>query len=178
MRIFPTALAACLVAVIAAPAFAADMTGGRWNDGRAPAASVDVERAPGGWGYGAPPAEERVIPFSANLPACDAPPVLAEISSSFDRREARFWNSGLRIVDIEHVRDVAFRPWGASFIPRRHCTAVAHVTHGERVREHRVNYQIREELGVLWNASYGVDWCVVGVERHLHAAPECRMMLP
>ncbi|MGP9822689.1 hypothetical protein ACTZWW_21905 [Salinarimonas sp. NSM] len=150
--------------------------------GAALAADYGARGAPddrlGGWYYGAPPAEERVIPFTGAVPACDAPTVLATISAEFNRREARFWNSELRVVGIEGVRSVAFRPWSESFFPRRFCTATAAVAHGPVVRHHRVNYLIREELGILATSSHDVEWCVIGVERHLHAAPNCEMMLP
>ncbi|WP_156917430.1 hypothetical protein [Salinarimonas rosea] len=171
MRRTMTAVTAALVATIgmavAGAALAADVTARGGPDDRL-----------GGWFYGAPPAEERVIPFSGEVPACDAPTVLATISAEFNRREARFWDSELRVVGIEEVRPVAFRPWSDSFFPRRFCTATAAVAHGPVVRHHRVNYLVREELGILAQSSHDVEWCVVGIERHLHAAPNCEMMLP
>ncbi|WP_372425348.1 hypothetical protein [Salinarimonas chemoclinalis] len=172
MRGTMTAVTAALAATVAGMTFA----------GAAIAADYGARGAPddrlGGWFSGAPPAEERVSPFSGAVPACDAPTVLATISAEFDRREARFWDSELRVVGIERVRDVAFRPWSQSFVPRRYCTATAAVAHGPVVRHHRVNYLIREELGIFATSSHDVEWCVVGVERHLHAAPNCEMMLP
>ncbi|MGJ3264266.1 MAG: hypothetical protein ACFE0R_13620 [Salinarimonas sp.] len=161
------AFVATVAATLAGAALAADVSRG-----------VATEDRLGGWFYGAPPAEERVIPFSGEVPACDSPTVLATIASEFNRREARFWDSALRVVGIEHVRSVAFRPWTDSFFPRRFCTATAAVAEGPVVRHHRVNYLIREELGVISWSSHDVEWCVVGVERHLHAAPNCEMMLP
>ena len=158
------AAAAC-AALFAAPALAADF-------------GVGGEDRRGGWFYGAPPAEERVIPFTGVVPSCDAPDVLSTIAGEFNSREATFWNSGLRIAGIDHVRAVAFRPWTTAFFPRRFCSGVAHVAMGEHVREHRVEYLIREELGVFGQSSHDVEWCVVGVERHLHAAPGCAMMRP
>lgn len=164
------------LAALALPAVAADY------GARGPfAPDVGVEGRLGGWYYGAPPAEERTIPFEGTVPACDAQTILSTIAAEFNRREDRFWGSGLRIVGIDHVRAVAFRPWGDSFFPRRFCTAVAHVAdlaRPEHVRQHRVNYLIREELGVFVQSSHDVEWCVIGVERHLHAAPNCEMMLP
>lgn len=167
MRKTILALAAAFAASFGASALAADL-----GPGPAPQDRL------GGWYYGAPPAEERVIPFDGTVPACDAPTILATISGEFNRREARFWNSGLRIVDITHVAPVASRPWGESFFPRRFCTATASVAQGPVVRHHRVNYLVREELGAFLQASHDVEWCVIGIERHLHAAPNCEMMLP
>lgn len=164
MRATILAMTAVLAAAFAGPARAAD---------------VEVEGALGGWYWGAPPAEERVVPFTGTVPACDAAGILSTIAREFNSREARYWNSGLRVVAIEDVRDVAFRPWTDSFAPRRFCQATAAVAEGDHVRHHRVNYLIREELGpILFVSGHDVEWCVVGVERHLHAAPNCRMMLP
>jgi hypothetical protein len=173
MRKAILALVSAVAATVAAPAVAADY------GARAP--DVGVEGRLGGWYYGAPPAEERTVPFAGTVPGCDAQTILSTITAEFNRREDRFWGSGLRIVGIDDVRSVAFRPWGDSFIPRRYCTAVAHVSDLARpdlVREHRVNYLIREELGVFLQSSHDVEWCVIGVERHLHAAPNCEMMTP
>jgi hypothetical protein len=125
----------------------------------------------------APPAEARLIGPADTLPACETPAVLGNIQNRFASREQRFWDSPLRIVGYEDVRHVAHRPWGAAYIPRRFCAATALVDNGTEVRRHRVNYVIAEELGFA-GYGYGVQWCVTGVERHLHAAPNCRMMMP
>ena len=125
----------------------------------------------------APPAEVRVVPHEDTLPACETPAVLAEIQKEFAYREAKFWNSSLRVVGYENIRHVALRPWGPAYIPRRYCTATAQVNDGLRVTEQRVNYVILEDLGFA-GYGYNVHWCVTGVERHLHAAPDCRLMTP
>jgi hypothetical protein len=125
----------------------------------------------------APPAEVRVAPQVDRLPACETPAVLSNIQNRFASREQKFWNSPLRIVAYEDIRHVANRPWGEAFIPRRFCSATAHVDDGQRVTARRVNYVIVEDLGFAGHG-YGVQWCVTGVERHLHAAPNCRMMMP
>jgi hypothetical protein len=124
----------------------------------------------------APPAAPAVSQVD-RLPACETPAVLANIQSRFGSREQKFWDSPLRIVAYEDIRHVAHRPWGESFIPRRFCSATAHVDDGQRVTPRRVNYVIVEDLGFAGHG-YGVQWCVTGVERHLHAAPNCRMMMP
>lgn len=125
----------------------------------------------------APAAEVRAVPHVERLPVCETPAVLANIQKEFAYREAKFWNSSLRVVGYENIRHVALNPWGGDHIPRRYCSATAHVDDGHRVTERRVNYVILEDLGFAGHG-YGVQWCVTGVERHLHAAPNCRMMMP
>ncbi|MFN3687184.1 hypothetical protein [Salinarimonas sp.] len=145
------------------------------------ASAADLARVPTRapvTGSGTPPAEQRVIPYSGVIPTCDAPAVLAEINRAFDRRESRFWDSPLRIVGFEHPRLVAHRPWSRSFVPRNFCSATALVQEGPHMRRHEVAYIVREETGYLFGSTWKVDWCVTGVERHLHAAPNCRMMRP
>ena len=59
--------------------------------------------------------------YDAVLPPCDA--ALGTIQSRFATREGRFWNSDLRIVGFKHIRQIAFRPWVESAIPRKFCVA-------------------------------------------------------
>lgn len=152
MRVMKALLiAACATAAPLAPALA--------GDGRGPAA------------------EERLIAWRGELPACGDAGVLSDITARFARREAGFWNSALRIGGYERVREVAFRPWGASYIPRRFCSATAHVSDGERTHRRRVDYMIIDGMGDI-GFGWRVQYCVSGVERHLHAAPDCRMMQP
>lgn len=126
-------------------------------------------------GRNAPPAEQREIAWRGATPACDDSRVLAEITARFAHREGGFWNSALRISGYDKVRETASRPWGASYIPRRFCTGFAHVEGMARPR--RVDFVIIEGMGPI-GLGWGVQYCVSGVERHLHAAPDCRMMRP
>jgi len=120
------------------------------------------------------PAERREVPFDASIPACNDPSVLAKIASRFATRESRFWNSPLTIVSYERIRDLAWRPWGLDFIPRRFCSGVVLVSDGHK---RRVDYSIREDLGPI-GATWGVDWCVAGLDRHYAHAPNCKMARP
>jgi hypothetical protein len=124
----------------------------------------------------APPAAPAVAQVD-RLPACETPAVLSNIQNRFASREQKFWDSPLRIAGYEDVRHVANRPWGADYIPRRFCSATAHVDDGQRVTRRSVHYVIVEDLGFAGHG-YGVQWCVTGVERHFHAAPGCRLMMP
>ena len=61
--------------------------------------------------------------YSGDVPACDTPSALSKIQRDFSTTESRFWNSKLTIDRIEHAREVAFRPWGEEYMPRRYCRA-------------------------------------------------------
>jgi hypothetical protein len=112
--------------------------------------------------------------YDALVPLCDHPGVLGQISGKFGHKESEYWNSQLEIRSIERVREAAFRPWAAQSIPRRFCSGVARVSDGTR---HAVHYSIAETsswLGVFW----GVEWCVVGLDRNWAYNPACLMAKP
>jgi hypothetical protein len=110
--------------------------------------------------------------YDGVLPPCEA--ALDKIASRFAQKEAEFWNSNLQILDFERVREIAFRPWAAGTIPRRFCSAVALVSDG---RKHGVSYWIGEDTGMI-GASWGVEWCVVGLDRNWAYNPACKMARP
>lgn len=110
--------------------------------------------------------------YDGLLPACDA--ALGKISSRFAEKEARFWNSDLQILGYEKVREIAYSPWARGTIPRRFCTATAFVSDG---RKHTVNYWIGEDTGMI-GMTWGVEWCVVGLDRNWAYNPRCKMARP
>jgi hypothetical protein len=110
--------------------------------------------------------------YTGDLPPCEAG--LGTISSRFEEKEARFWNSNLQILGYERVRQTAYSPWAKGTIPRRFCTATAMVSDGRR---HRVDYSIGEDTGFI-GASWGVTWCVVGLDRNWAYNPACKMARP
>ncbi|MEP7029476.1 MAG: hypothetical protein ABI830_00930 [Pseudolabrys sp.] len=110
--------------------------------------------------------------YDGDLPDCEA--ALGTIASRFAQKEGRFWNSDLQILDFEKVRQIAFSPWAKGTIPRRFCTAVALVSDG---RKHRVSYSIGEDTGMI-GASWGVEWCVAGLDRNWAYNPRCKMARP
>ena len=113
--------------------------------------------------------------YSGVIPACQDNWALYEIASRFHRKEARFWNSDLRLTGFEDVRETAYRPWAAyNSIPRRFCSAVAHVSDGVK---RRVYYWIGEDTGMI-GATWGVEWCVVGLDRNWAYNPGCKMAQP
>ncbi len=134
-------------------------------------------------------AEERVFAYDAQLPACDDPGVVGRIQSRFDGREPRYWNSNLQLTGVDRIRETHFRPNGQDLIPRRYCTARALLSDG---KYHRLDYNLVEDAGITgWHgslffglvrfptsASYNVEWCVSGLDRHNTYAPDCRMARP
>lgn len=123
-----------------------------------------------------PRAEERTVRWSGQLPACDDRLVLSRIAARFDSRESRFWNSGTRLSEITAPREVALRPWGESYIPRRFCSAQATLAGESGTRRSRVDYIIVEGRGIFGH--WGVEWCVADLVRHQHAGPDCRAFRP
>ena len=120
--------------------------------------------------------------YDGVIPPCEA--ALGTIASRFAQKEGRFWNSDLQILGFDRVREIAFRPWapetvawrpwGLDYIPRRFCTAVAAVSDG---RNHTVNYSIGEDTGII-GMIWGVEWCVVGLDRNWAYNPACKMARP
>ena len=110
--------------------------------------------------------------YDGVLPACEA--ALDTIASRFAQKQSQYWNSDLQILGFERIRQVAFRPWAAGTIPRRFCSAVALVSDGRR---HRVNYWIGEDTGMI-GMTWGVEWCVVGLDRNWAYNPRCKMARP
>jgi hypothetical protein len=112
--------------------------------------------------------------YDGVLPPCDHPAALNQISFRFHQKEDRFWNSDLLIVGFEKVRETAFRPWAPHTIPRRFCSALALVTDGLK---HPVHYSIGENTGMI-GESWGVEWCVEGLDRNWAYNPNCNMARP
>jgi hypothetical protein len=110
--------------------------------------------------------------YDGALPPCEAG--LGTIAWRFAQKESRFWNSDLQILGFERVRQIAFSPWAAGTIPRRYCGAVADVSDG---RKRAVYYSIGEDTGMI-GASWGVEWCVVGLDRNWAYNPACKMARP
>ena len=110
--------------------------------------------------------------YDGLLPPCEA--ALGTIASRFAQKEGQYWNSNLQILDFERVREIAYRPWAKGTIPRRFCSALAIVSDG---RKHRVNYWIGEDTGMI-GMTWGVEWCVVGLDRNWAYNHGCKMARP
>jgi hypothetical protein len=108
------------------------------------------------------------------IPACDYRPALDRIIDNFRTKEYRFWNSQLRIVGVEDIKETAEMSWAAQSIPRRFCNGTALVNDGTR---HRIVYSIAEDTGMI-GMDWGVNFCVVGLDRNWAYNPNCRAAGP
>jgi hypothetical protein len=115
--------------------------------------------------------------YDGVVPSCDWG--LGTISSRFRQKEWKFWASDAVIEDFAEVRELAFRPFGKAPIPRRYCEAkalVASASFGQQ-RWTKVYFSIAEDQGFA-GFTWGVTWCVVGMDRNLAYAPECKQARP
>jgi len=112
--------------------------------------------------------------YEAQVPMCQDWWVTSKSRDRFSQKEREFWQSSLQINGIEDIRETAWRPWHYASIPRRFCTGYAMVSDGTR---RRINYSIGEDTGHL-GAWWGVDWCVVGLDRNWAYNPACKAARP
>lgn len=120
------------------------------------------------------PAEGRYWSFSGKVPVCHDDGVLARIQARFSQRESGYWKSGLEIQTFTGIRETGLRTAGVDLIPKRYCDARAVMNDG-KVRH--VRYWIGENQGIIgW--SWGVEWCVVGLDHHNAFGPSCRAAGP
>jgi len=112
--------------------------------------------------------------YNRDMPPCDYPPALHEIMKDFGTKEGRFWNSDLKIVGIEGMRETAYLPWAAQSIPRRFCHATALINDGAR---RPIYYSIASGTGMI-GMGWGVNFCVVGLDRDWAYNPACRAAKP
>ncbi|MET0605681.1 MAG: hypothetical protein ABWZ80_04450 [Beijerinckiaceae bacterium] len=120
------------------------------------------------------PAEQRTLPWRAALPGCNDPGVVYKIQGRFARVEANYWASSLTIVGVDKIRSIGWRPWGVDYIPRIYCQARALLSDGVY---RRIDYNVIENGGII-GMSYGVEWCVSGLDRLYYYAPDCQMVRP
>jgi hypothetical protein len=120
------------------------------------------------------PVERLFTRYHGHIPPCDSDWALHTISWRFGYKEWRYWGSRDSLTQFGPVREIAYRPWGPDYTPRRYCQAKV------RVSDHRdttVYYSIIEGGGFA-GASWGVEWCVVGYDHNLAYAPNCRAARP
>ncbi len=108
------------------------------------------------------------------MPACDYPGALDRIIENFRTKEGRFWNSDLKIVGIENIHQTSDLPWAAQAIPRRFCSGTAVISDGVK---RTIYYSIAEDTGVI-GMDWGVNFCVVGLDRNRAYEPGCRAARP
>lgn len=121
------------------------------------------------------PIERLFTRDTGYVPPCDSDWALGIISWRFGYKEARYWGSSESLTQFGKVREIAYRPWGPQYTPRRYCQAKVRVS--DRPRETVVYYSIIEKGGYA-GVGWGVEWCVVGHDRNLAYAPNCRAARP
>lgn len=112
--------------------------------------------------------------YDGVLPPCDYPYVLSKIAARFAEKEETFWNSALKVAAYEKIRETAFRTWAPNTIPRRFCSAYVYVSDGSR---RPIHYSIGEDTGII-GATWGVEWCIVGLDRNWAYQPGCKLARP
>ncbi len=108
------------------------------------------------------------------IPGCDSSWALQTIAWRFGYKEARFWGSLESLSQFGDVREIAYRPWGGEYVPRRYCEARVLVSDRTPTK---VYYSIIEKGGFA-GFGWGVEWCVAGYDRNLAYAPNCRAARP
>jgi hypothetical protein len=120
------------------------------------------------------PIERLVTRHHGYVPACDSSWALGVITWRFGYKERRYWGSTESLSHFGPVREIAYRPWGDEFVPRRYCEVKVRVS--DR-RDTVVYYSIIEKGGFA-GVGWGVEWCVVGYDYNLAYAPNCRAARP
>jgi hypothetical protein len=124
--------------------------------------------------YGTP-AEARWAPVYADLPRCDDASVLSTIVGRFGETENTYWGGKHAIGGFERVREIGFRSNGLSYIPRRYCVARAVISDEPKPRT--AIYSVTANASIIgWQ--WGVEWCVIGLDREHAYAPDCLILRP
>ncbi len=112
--------------------------------------------------------------YSGDVPVCAEPKALELIAKRFAETDEMYWHTGLRVVELDRVNEIAFRPWGPAYLPRRYCSARA-LTSDNRRRA--VYFSIIED-GSFIGWTWGVEWCIMGLDHNFAYAPSCKMARP
>jgi hypothetical protein len=112
--------------------------------------------------------------FDAILPPCQSLDALGSIQYKFAQKEGRFWVSNLTIERFDRIHETAFRPWVEGAIPRRYCSGVALISDGVW---RPVHFSIIEDGGMIGH-SWGVEFCIAGIDRNWAYNPSCKLARP
>jgi hypothetical protein len=108
------------------------------------------------------------------MPGCDYPRALDRIIADLRSVGTRFWNSELQILGFENMRETAVLPWAAQSVPRRFCSGTVLINDGLR---HQIYYSIAEDAGMI-GMDWGVNFCIVGIDRSWAYNSACRSAQP
>ena len=96
------------------------------------------------------------------------------IRSRFATREAGYWDSSIEIASFDAPYEIAYRPRGPAFVPRRYCSVTGQFSDN---RPRKIFYSVDEDMS-LFGLSWNVTWCPVGLDRDFTYAPGCKMARP
>lgn len=119
------------------------------------------------------PYDRREFPLDGQIAACDDQSVIAAIHERFQISE-NYWSSGLSMQGFDKIKEIGYRTDGYDFIPRRYCEA--RVAFNDR-KYRRVAYWIGQSQGFA-GYGFGVEWCVVGLDRDSAFGEACRTAGP
>jgi hypothetical protein len=122
--------------------------------------------APAAWSAERAPKNNRA-PAGYPGPRCNDPVVIDQIRAEFD---SRYWATGPTGVVILNAREANFDSWPQERIPRRFCTGMIDAR-GGILRP--IYYAI-----IADGESYGLAWCVVGLDGAWVFDPQCRYARP
>ena len=112
--------------------------------------------------------------YDALVPLCDDRACWARSARRFAHKEGEFWNSNLEIVGIDRVREAGVPPLGTRRRSRAGSAAASRASPTAAPR--RALFDPRDLR--LARRRWGVEWCVVGLDRNWAYNPSCRMARP
>ena len=121
------------------------------------------------------PAEARWAPFFDDMPACDDAGVLSTISGRFGQTQREFWDP--------QSRDPGLRSRTRNRLPLQRpvlhsAPLLRRPRRDDAIRKTRtVAYAVGTQLGII-GVTWGVEWCVVGIDPTLAYAPDCEVIRP
>ena len=112
--------------------------------------------------------------WSAELPACDQPEVIASVNEKFAFASTETWHWGFAIDRVVEVRETATRAGGPSLVDRRYCTARALLSNG---RHSEVVYLIESHQGFA-SMGWNVESCLPAYDPYRVYDGWCRAIRP
>lgn len=111
---------------------------------------------------------------SPGLPECNDAHVLHDIAERSAWADRRTWKTGLRIDDIDDVRQSRLVAHGPRRIAERFCRATAHLSDGRRAR---LYFLIEDQIGFAGLGWY-VSFCIPGRDYYHVYGGGCQVLRP
>ena len=121
-------------------------------------------------------AEDHRVYFSSErsnqLPGCDATSVQRAVQNTVSRAPSYF--NGVRIVQLDKIRDTTFRANVSSAVNRRYCSGTASLSDGSRVA---VKYLLESHAGTF-GIGWNVETCLNRRDKWYVYGGSCRTLTP